>query len=443
MRTRILLCAGIVLCLAGVLQAVTTQWAPAPGKNLWSDPTNWSAGLPTENDKAQFLQQAECIVDFDGAVTGQLHGDGGPIKIVDGGVLTTHDWLILGYNGSDVGELEVHDGGVLNALVRVFLGHKDTATGILTVKHGGTVNILSQQLAIGGTQTGTGILNLDGGVVKVTNLDMSGDGKGTIDVSGGTLIIDGDRVDYIQGIIDAGDPNYTITGYGGAGTLNLDYNVTNPGKTTLSATHYLKPFPADGSIAPPGDVELSWTPPDPCVPGTTVKVDVWFADDVDKIYYADPEAKLISEGDANSLQVTAVTKTRYYWAVDTYVGSPEDPILGPIFSFLADNAPPKVSAGLDVSTFLKDGVRTGPLNGAVTDDGAIQPYTVLWTVVEEPNEPNLPDAVIADPTAEQTTVTLYAEGTYVLQLEAYDGEYTTSDSMTITVHPDDWAVKEE
>ena len=47
-------------------------------------------------------------------------------------------------------------------------------------------------------------------------------------------------------------------------------------------------------------------------------------------------------------------------------------------------------------------------------------------------------AVIADPTAEQTMVTVFAEGVYVLQLEANDGEYTGSDTMTINVIPDDW-----
>jgi hypothetical protein len=86
-----------------------------------------------------------------------------------------------------------------------------------------------------------------------------------------------------------------------------------------------------------------------------------------------------------------------------------------------------------------DGERTGPLNGLVTDDGLAEPYTVQWTVVSEPDEPGLPDALIADPTAEQTTVTLYAEGVYDIQLEAFDGEHTTTDIMSITVHPDDWA----
>jgi hypothetical protein len=124
-----------------------------------------------------------------------------------------------------------------------------------------------------------------------------------------------------------------------------------------------------------------------------------------------------------------------------YIGSDNDPVLGPIFSFTADNAPPSVSAGPDISTFLQDGTRSGLISGTVTDDGQIQPFTTLWTVLEQPSDAdpnNIASAVIADPTAVETTVTVSVEGTYVLQLEADDGEYTNSDTMEIVVHPDDW-----
>jgi hypothetical protein len=56
--------------------------------------------------------------------------------------------------------------------------------------------------------------------------------------------------------------------------------------------------------------------------------------------------------------------------------------------------------------------------------------------VSEPDDPNTPDAVIADPTDEDTTITLSAVGEYVLQLEAGDGEYTGSDTVTINVYND-------
>jgi len=66
----------------------------------------------------------------------------------------------------------------------------------------------------------------------------------------------------------------------------------------------------------------------------------------------------------------------------------------------------------------------------------VKPFTVLWTVVSEPNEGN---AAIASPTAEDTAVTLAATGEYILKLEAFDGEYTGSDTIAINVYSDSCA----
>jgi hypothetical protein len=44
--------------------------------------------------------------------------------------------------------------------------------------------------------------------------------------------------------------------------------------------------------------------------------------------------------------------------------------------------------------------------------------------------------VIVDPIAEDTSITLSAVGEYVLQLEAFDGEYTGSDTITVNVYND-------
>jgi hypothetical protein len=112
------------------------------------------------------------------------------------------------------------------------------------------------------------------------------------------------------------------------------------------------------------------------------------------------------------------------------MGDATQPILGPIFSFYADNLPPEVDAGADIVTWLEDGSRTGSLDATVTDDDA---YTVQWTVVSEPSEGTV---VIENTDAEDTNVTLSAAGEYVLQLEASDGEYTGSGTVTINVYND-------
>jgi len=164
-----------------------------------------------------------------------------------------------------------------------------------------------------------------------------------------------------------------------------------------------------------------------------VPVDVYFTDDLTALQqFTDPAAmQVVNMQNVASVVVQTQPKTRYYWAVDTYVDSAaEFPVVGPIFSFYADNLPPVVDAGNDLVTWLVDGVRTGNLDATVTDADA---YTVQWTVVSEPNEGT---AVIETATAEDTSITLSALGEYVLQLDAFDGEYTGSDTVTINVYND-------
>jgi len=193
MRTRVLLCAGIVLCLVGTLGAQSTWMGPDGGK--WSDPSHWSSGLPSPTVKAFIRQPGACIVDFDGAAAWQIDLAGGPVQIVDGGVLTVYDWFILGYGQGDVGEnaghLEVYDGGVLNSNVRLFAGFQ--GEGHLTVYEGGTVNIHTQQLGVGQHVggTGSGFVELEGGSINflegtaAQSLSLYA-GKASINFQGGT-----------------------------------------------------------------------------------------------------------------------------------------------------------------------------------------------------------------------------------------------------------------
>jgi hypothetical protein len=408
---------AVVLGLVGNVSA-DIQFPDTSGDHLWSNPVNWATGaLPTLNDGyvRLFTLPGPIIMPGESYVVNGIH---------------------LGNNGEVAGALTLQ-GGTLEVLGALNCGFKGP----------GTINMIDGTLLIPGTfkiardPGSVGHINLNGGTISANGFIMREreDSVGTMNVGGGMLTVNGDQIPLVQGYIDDG----WITAYEGNGTLNMDYNVTNPGQTTLTAVHNLSPNPANRDIVTPGQVELSWTLPDPLNPGEPVPVDVYFTDDLQALeQFTDPAAiQVVNKQNVTSVVVQTQPKKRYFWAVDAYVDSASDfPVIGPIFSFLADNAPPKVNAGPDISTFLQDGTRTGPLNPVVTDDGAIQPYTVMWSVLEQPSDadPSLPDAVIADPTLEQATVTVSAEGTYVLQLEADDGEYTSSDTMTINVHPDDW-----
>ena len=419
----------LVLSLAGNVQAKDTQFRNAdPGDSLWSTPGNWDNGLPIVGDWAKIRGGAPgaTIANDVGEVLKIAIGydEGSALTVVDGGSLTTDQDVVVGRNSD--GTLNMM-GGTIDCRRDLELGYNNPAVLNMT---GGTI-IVGRDVELPKSGNGqTTHVDLHGGTLIVNDDLLMGDG-GTMDITAGTLIIDANVVSTVQGYIDNG----WITAYGGNGTAHVDYDVTNPGQTTVYAIHKLNPNPVNGSIVAAGEVELSWTLPDPCTPGQPVPVDVYFTHDLDKLMqFTDPASmQVVSQSNVTSVAVQTVPKTRYYWAVDTYIGDPNDPIFGPIFSFLAGNVPPKVDAGADAVSWVTDGSVDVALDATVTDE---ETYTVQWTVVSEPNDPNSPEAVITDPSAEDTSITLSALGEYVLQLEASDGEGTGSDTLTIGVFSD-------
>jgi hypothetical protein len=405
-------------------------WDDGGADHLWSTATNWSPDtVPTGIDPVSIDQPADTHCEIQAGITAECE----TLRVGNSGVTTNLDISggSLSASGAYVGVDSPSGHGILNMSGGVF------STGSLQVGWGGTGTLnmtggtieLSENLVVPG-QTGTGSVSLYGGTIRASNLRITG-ATGSMDVTIGTLILAGDDTTTVQTHIDNG----WITAYDGQGILHLDYDVTNEGHTTLTATALLDPNPVDGGSVSPGELELSWTLPDPCVPGEPVLVDVYFTDDLELLkQFTDPAAiQVVNAQNVTSVVVQTQPKTRYYWAVDAYVGSAADPVYGPIFSFFSDNMPPQVDAGADVVTWLEAEPRTGNLDATVTDDGAISPYTVQWTVISEPNEGV---AVIETATAEDTSITLTAPGEYVLQLEAFDGEYSGSDTVTINVYDD-------
>ena len=94
---------------------------------------------------------------------------------------------------------------------------------------------------------------------------------------------------------------------------------------------------------------------------------------------------------------------------------------------VAVNNPPTVDAGVDLAVTLPG---AASLNATVSDDGLALPLTFTWSQLAGPGT-----TTFASANAEDTTATFSVDGIYTLQLEAFDGEHTTSDSLVVTVSP--------
>jgi len=399
--------------------------------HLWSTTANWSTDtVPTIADSVSIDDPDDTHCEIQAGITAQCS----TLRVGNASCTTNLDISggSLSADGAYVGVDNSSGHGILNMSGGLFStgGLQIGWSGIGTLNMtGGTIE-LSGNLVIPG-QTGTGSVSLHGGTINASDLRITS-ASGSMDITLGTLVLAGDDTTTIQTYIDNG----WITTYGGQGTLHLDYDVTNEGKTTLTATSLLNPNPIDSGSISPGEVELSWTLLDSSVPGQPVSVDVYFTDDLQALQlFTDPEAiKVVNKQSVTSVIVQTKPKTRYYWAIDSYIGSDNDPVYGSIFTFFTDNQAPTVQVEKDpVATWLTDGTVDVNLDATVTDDGFIEPYSVAWTVVSEPNEGT---AVLGDAGAEDTVVSLSAIGQYVLQLEANDGEYTGSHTVTINVYAD-------
>jgi len=262
----------VVLSLVGNVQAAEVDWTDSTGDHLWSTPANWTNDtLPTSADDTRIRMVPGPTVANEGAISNIIRvgsGNSTGDLTIDGGTLTTTGSLWIANDGGSTGTVYMISGTINASSLNV--ARRGLGTLNMT---GGT--IIANNFRIGQTSTATGHVNLHGGIITANNFVMrDGSSVGTMDVKAGTMLIDGNAVSTVQGFIDNG----WITAYGGDGTLHLDYDVTNEGQTTLKAVHNLNPNPADGSTVVAGEVELSWTLPDPCVPGQPVSVDVYFTD---------------------------------------------------------------------------------------------------------------------------------------------------------------------
>jgi hypothetical protein len=232
------------------LHADTTNvnWNPTanpvqPSDGLWTTAANWSQGtVPGPGYKAFISASPDVPAIVNSAAGGcQISiGDGGAgaLVVTNGGVLSAGDtsagnndlyaWTGLGWDND--GTLTIAPGGAATFNYHLWIGMTPNGHGHL-IMNGGTATVMG---AFGlGASGGIGVAHIYGGTLNLNQANMiipNANGS-KLDVAGGTVIVNGDYTGAVAALISAGK----IVANDGAGTVNVDYNNVNPGKTTLTA----------------------------------------------------------------------------------------------------------------------------------------------------------------------------------------------------------------
>ena len=166
-----------------------------------------------------------------------------------------------------IGDVNVINGGKINVAGDMWVGRE--GIGNLDVRNGevnitGTLRCPGGPLAYYGDQRyryGEGYITLySNGTIKASDIfsyNEFGD-VAKIDIRGGTLILNGDKVSQITDLMSQG----RLQAYGGGGNIDCDFNVRNAGRTTVTSTYdpnlASSPSPANYGTEVILSAQLSW-----------------------------------------------------------------------------------------------------------------------------------------------------------------------------------------
>jgi len=247
----------------------------------------------------------------------------------------------------DTSRLEITDNAVVNATENnVLLGYAAGGDGIIEMR-GGTFNI-ANRLIVGTDPNGAGTVLLYDGTLTAGDMDMYV-GRSSMDITRGSLVLDGNDVPVLNGYIDAN----LITAYNNqpGGDLNVYYDA-GQNTTTLTATDpnfgYIarSPTPADRLDDVPTDIILSWA-----APVLTPEPDgynVYFGTDPNNldIVTNPPQPQTAAIYDTADLSFDLLWGSDYFWQIEVIDGVQTWP--GNVWKFTTECPP----ADLDGNCFV-------------------------------------------------------------------------------------------
>jgi len=236
MFKRLFLLACLFLMLGSAGNAADIRWTGLGPDHLWSTPANWDLGtVPTPADEVRIDVPAAATPNgpvIQDGITAEAKGifteaAGESTLTMTGGSLVLADYIWWG-DGPNSFPIWTMSGGTVTVANEFELGWGGGAGTVIMT--GGTIS--AGDVVIPTASGAFGKLFLNGGTYSVTKPGgLKVNDRGQIDITAGTLVVEGDETVKVNDLITTG----RITAYGGSGKLNVDYNQSNPGKTTVTA----------------------------------------------------------------------------------------------------------------------------------------------------------------------------------------------------------------
>jgi len=381
--TRLLFVVLVASLVGNVTVVRAVDWTGAVSSD-WYDAANWAGAVPVDGENA--------VMDSSGPRTW---------PIIDGGTANTAQ-VRVGYTAAYQGELTVTGGATLNVNGELRIGRKSNdgsgqAVGILNVSGDATTVNVTNRVELG--RHGFGTINMSGGylhcdaelrlayrfdAISTVNLsggtiDLGGDpginvygndgvpDTALIDISGGLMTLAGNQVSLIDGFISDG----IIIGYGGEGTVSLEFDAAS-GVTTISAIggpSTSEPDPVNDKRDVPRDAVLSWKGGTGAV-SHDVYLGTMFAAVDQATTTLDPLGVYQSRVDLDTFAVAERLEfdQTYYWRVDA-VSASNAISKGEVWSFAAESFAYPVENIVAAASSSEDG--KGPentVNGSGLDD---------------------------------------------------------------------------
>jgi hypothetical protein len=247
---------------------------------------------------------------------------------------------------------------------------------------------------------------------------------------------------------DDGLPNRTLTtqwsAVAGAATFTTDFSMDGEGEAFLegvtahfpsSGTYRLRFTVSDGELSASEEIELEVV----FVPvafatvtvGQTVGFSVRSVDILDGRPFWNPGGGVIVYESPMGRHVDILFNSLGTWTVEAYVPYRhleivERTIVTVVPAPPGPNVAPTVDAGQDSVWALNESI---VLNGSARDDRQLNPVPACtWTQLSGPGP-----IQFYDPTSPSTTATAPTAGSYEIELSAWDGEFTSRDSVRLIV----------